>query len=68
LQGKTESFKWNAHVTSVHCDTIGRHVPWLQNSFRSPFQINGMSVVGSVPRENTNYDNICCLQFEDRLP
>ena len=29
LQGKTESFKWNAHVTSVHSDTIGRHVPVL---------------------------------------
>jgi len=35
LQGKTESFKWNAHVTSVHSDTIGRHVPVLISLTRS---------------------------------
>ena len=35
LQGVNESFRWNAHVTSVHCDTIGRHVPVLLSMTRS---------------------------------
>ena len=35
LQGVTDSFRWNAHVTSVHCDTIGRHVPVLLSMTRS---------------------------------
>jgi hypothetical protein len=28
-------FKWNAHVTSVHCDTISHHVPVLVSLTRS---------------------------------
>jgi len=35
LQGPSETFQWNAHVTSVHCDVIGRHVPVLISLTRS---------------------------------
>jgi hypothetical protein len=34
-QASTDTFKWNAHVTSVHCDTISRHVPVLVSLTRS---------------------------------
>jgi len=35
LQGDSDTCKWNAHVTSVHCDIISRHVPVLVSLTRS---------------------------------
>ena len=65
LQGDSETFKWNAHVTSVHCDTAGRHVPVLLSLTRSrttsDYKIHSNHLFQSM--ECQSFD-----QFLDKFP